>query len=90
MQLNNFSIKISDPKHNRMANKVEQKYKIKQVIGNGICGNVHLAINRQTNQKVAIKIISKDKFRSVSGLKQFVQNERNILYANNLSNENIV
>ena len=40
-----------------MANQVEQKYNIKQIIGSGMYGNVHYSINRQTGTEVAIKIV---------------------------------
>ena len=51
---------------------------------------MHLAINKSTGEKVAIKIISKAKFHTVSGLQQFVQNEKNILFNSPVISENIV
>ena len=37
--------------------QIEQKFEIKEIIGSGMYGNVHKAVNRETGEKVAVKIV---------------------------------
>eukprot|EP01052_Picozoa_sp_SAG31_P035073 SAG31_NODE_4185_length_3494_cov_1.707511_1_plen_145_part_00 len=42
--------------------QVSQLYDFKDLLGSGIAGQVHRALNKKTGQMVAIKTISKEKF----------------------------
>jgi len=42
--------------------QIEDIYEVGQLLGSGVAGEVHSAIHRETNAKVAIKTISKKKF----------------------------
>ena len=43
---------------------IHEWYDIRQVVGNGTCGEVRLAINRQTGKSCAVKVIGIKKFQS--------------------------
>lgn len=50
-------------------------YTLSHTLGEGSCGKVKLAINEQTGEEVAIKIIAKSEFDANPDLKQKVQRE---------------
>ncbi|EDQ90958.1 uncharacterized protein MONBRDRAFT_15828 [Monosiga brevicollis MX1] len=43
---------------------IEDRYNLTKPLGTGACGEVHLAIDKRTGRKYAVKIISKRKFTS--------------------------
>ena len=70
-----------------MKNVLNKEYSIKNMIGKGNFSTVKLAINKKTGEKVAIKILKKDKILNKSDLER-VEREINIL--KNISHINLI
>ena len=68
--------------------KVIDNYLVKQIIGKGSYGNVHLAKHLKTKELVAIKVISKQTFQKEPILNKLIKNE--IVSLKNIEHENII
>eukprot|EP00043_Microstomoeca_roanoka_P021312 m.255095 g.255095 ORF g.255095 m.255095 type:complete len:489 (-) comp19073_c1_seq1:167-1633(-) len=47
---------------------LREKYNLKEQLGSGACGEVHLGLDKSTGRKYAIKIISKKRFSQTSSM----------------------
>ena len=61
-------------------------YKIKKILGEGTFSRVKLAINKETGQEIAIKILEKNKIKNSQDLKRI---EREINMVKNINHPNI-
>ena len=61
---------------------------MKEIIGAGCYGNVHLAQHLKTKELVAIKVISKKTFQKEPILNKLIKNE--IVSLKNIDHENII
>ena len=68
-------------------NEIICEFVIKNKIGEGAFGSVHLGINKQTREKVAIKILDKSKLKKIENKIRF---EREIEILKQLKHPNIV
>ena len=68
-------------------NEIICEFVIKNKIGEGAFGSVHLGINKQTGEKVAIKILDKSKLKKIENKIRF---EREIEILRQLKHPNIV
>lgn len=68
--------------------KIIENYVLYEVVGAGQYGKVHRAINKKTNETVAIKVIPLSKFSEVPKLEEFTTNEIKIL--GRIDNPNII
>uniref|UniRef100_A0A4W4H861 non-specific serine/threonine protein kinase n=1 Tax=Electrophorus electricus TaxID=8005 RepID=A0A4W4H861_ELEEL len=78
---NNSVVSLADPKHKvfmfvdmtedeqpNFPKEFREKYHVTRKIGSGVCGEVRLAIERETCKKVALKTINKNDFPSIGVL----------------------
>ncbi|KAL6465147.1 hypothetical protein MHYP_G00252800 [Metynnis hypsauchen] len=91
--LNNTSVvSLADPKHKvfmfvdmtgddqpNFPKEFREKYHVTRKIGAGICGEVRLAIERETCKKVALKMINKNDFPSIGTATRNAEREIEIL-----------
>ena len=68
--------------------KIIENYVLYEVVGSGQYGKVHRAINKKTNETVAIKVIPLSKFVEVPKLEEFTTNEIKIL--GRIDNPNVI
>ena len=68
--------------------KIIENYVLYEVVGAGQYGKVHRAINKKTNETVAIKVIPLNKFSEVPKLEEFTTNEIKIL--GRIDNPNVI
>ncbi len=97
MQINfneylNLKIKKNhqNPKQETLSkmSKVIDNYLVKEIIGSGSYGNVHLAQHLKTKELVAIKVISKETFQKEPILNKLIKNE--IVSLKNITHKNII
>ena len=69
-------------------NKLVENYMIKEILGSGMYGNVHLSKQIHTGETFAIKIVSKETFKRVTCLERLTRNEIRAL--KNMRNDNII
>ena len=68
--------------------KIIENYVLYEVVGSGQYGKVHRAINKKTNETVAIKVIPLVKFNEVPKLEEFTTNE--IKNLGRIDNPNVI
>ena len=68
--------------------KIIENYVLYEVVGSGQYGKVHRAINKKTNETVAIKVVPLTKFSDVPKLEEFTTNEIKIL--GKINNPNVI
>ena len=78
---------LKESKNGELKNKIICDFIIKQIIGEGTFATVRLAINRQTEEKVAIKIMEKNK---ISHEEDKIRVKREIQVLKKLRHPNIV
>ncbi|KAK3514260.1 hypothetical protein QTP70_012098 [Hemibagrus guttatus] len=89
---NNSVVSLADPKHKvfmfvdmteddqpNFPKEFREKYHVTRRIGSGVCGEVKLAIERETCKKVALKTINKNDFPSVGTATRNAEREIEIL-----------
>ncbi|XP_076853946.1 serine/threonine-protein kinase Chk2 isoform X2 [Brachyhypopomus gauderio] len=89
---NNSVVSLADPKHKvfmfvdmtedeqpNFPKEFREKYHVTRKIGSGVCGEVRLAIERETCKKVALKTINKNDFPSVGTAVRNAEREIEIL-----------
>uniref|UniRef100_A0A8B9HG49 Checkpoint kinase 2 n=1 Tax=Astyanax mexicanus TaxID=7994 RepID=A0A8B9HG49_ASTMX len=89
---NNSVVSLADPKHKvfmyvdmnhdeqpNFPKEFREKYHVTRKIGSGVCGEVRLAIERETCKKVALKTINKNDFPSVGTATRNAEREIEIL-----------
>ncbi|XP_060763568.1 serine/threonine-protein kinase Chk2 isoform X2 [Neoarius graeffei] len=89
---NNSVVSLADPKHKvfmfvdmteddqpNFPKEFREKYHVTRKIGSGVCGEVKLAIERETCKKVAVKTINKNDFPSVGTVMRNAEREIEIL-----------
>ncbi|KAF4074139.1 hypothetical protein AMELA_G00236090 [Ameiurus melas] len=89
---NNSVVSLADPKHKvfmfvdmteddqpNFPKEFREKYHVTCKIGSGVCGEVKLAIERETCKKVALKTINKNDFPSVGTVTRNTEREIEIL-----------
>ncbi|KAI4881816.1 hypothetical protein NFI96_031873 [Prochilodus magdalenae] len=89
---NNSVVSLADPKHKvfmyvdmtdddqpNFPKEFRDKYHVTRKIGSGVCGEVRLAIERETCKKVALKTINKNDFPSIGTATRNAEREIEIL-----------
>uniref|UniRef100_A0AAR2KDU9 Serine/threonine-protein kinase Chk2 n=1 Tax=Pygocentrus nattereri TaxID=42514 RepID=A0AAR2KDU9_PYGNA len=89
---NNSVVSLADPKHKvfmfvdmteddqpNFPKEFREKYHVTRRIGSGVCGEVRLAIERETCKKVALKTINKNDFPSIGTATRNAEREIEIL-----------
>ena len=71
--------------------KIVENYLIKEILGSGNYGNVHLGVHLKTKEKFAIKVIPSKKFKEDHMMDKFTKNEiLTLKRLNKVSNPNII